>query len=119
MGSASSLAELAEGARVGTASLRRRSQLLALRPDLRVSELHGNVDTRLGRVAGGDFDGAVLAVAGLSRLGREDEIAFRFSHDNLVPAPGQGALALEARAGDDAAAGGGRGAHSTNPPSPS
>ncbi len=100
---ARSLDELAEGASVGTASLRRRSELLALRPDLRVEELHGNVDTRLGRVAAGDFDAIVLAAAGLARLGRGDEIAFRFPIDDVVPAPGQGALALEGRADDGAA----------------
>ena len=97
IGAAGSLAELAEGARIGTSSLRRRSQLLALRPDLEVAELHGNVDTRLRRLAEGDFDGIVLAVAGLARLGREGEIAFRFDLGELTPAPGQGCLALEAR----------------------
>lgn len=104
VGAASSLAELAEGARVGTASLRRRSQLLAARPDLRVVELRGNVDTRLAKLAGEELDGIVLAVAGLSRLGRAGEIAFRFGADEMVPAPGQGSLALQARAGDAQAA---------------
>jgi hydroxymethylbilane synthase len=101
-GAAGSLDELAEGARVGTASLRRRSQLLALRPDLEVAKLRGNVDTRLEKLAGGDYDGIVLATAGLVRLGREDEIAFRFGLDQLTPAPGQGCLALEARTDDPA-----------------
>ena len=100
---ARSLAELPEGARVGTSSLRRRSQLLALRPDLEIGELRGNVDTRLARRAAGDYDAIVLAVAGLRRLGRAEEIAWSFEIDDLVPAPGQGALALEARAGDAAA----------------
>jgi hydroxymethylbilane synthase len=100
VGGASSLEEVAEGARVGTSSLRRRAQLLALRPDLEVVELHGNVDTRLRRLEEGDFDGLVLAAAGLRRLGREDEVAFEFDPDQLTPAPGQGALALEARADD-------------------
>lgn len=104
IGRAGSLAELAEGARVGTASLRRRSQILALRPDLSVGEIRGNVDTRLRKLAAGEFDGIVLAVAGLRRLGREDEIAFRFGADEMVPAPGQGSLALQARAGDAEAA---------------
>ncbi len=99
-----SLDDLAEGARVGTASLRRRSQLLALRPDLDVVEVRGNVDTRLRKLADGEFDGIVLAAAGLVRLGRGDEIAFRFGADQMVPAPGQGALALQARAGDEASA---------------
>jgi hydroxymethylbilane synthase len=105
VGSARSLDEVAEGARIGTASLRRRSQLLALRPDLDVVELHGNVDTRLRKLADGDYDGAVLAAAGLRRLGREAQIAFRFEVDAITPAPGQGALALEGRREDaDAAA---------------
>jgi hydroxymethylbilane synthase len=105
VGSASSFDEVREGARIGTASLRRRSQLLALRPDLDVVEIRGNVDTRLRKLADGDFDGIVLAVAGLKRLGRESEISFRFGADQMVPAPGQGALALQARAGDADAAG--------------
>ncbi len=103
IGPAGGLDELADGASVGTGSLRRRSQLLALRPDLEVTELRGNVDTRLGRQAAGDFDAIVLAAAGLARLGRAAEAAFSFGIDQMVPAPGQGALALEARA-DDAAA---------------
>lgn len=100
VGEAGSFAEVAEGARVGTASLRRRSQLLAARPDLEVTELRGNVDTRLGRLRDGDFDGIVLAAAGLHRLGREDEISFRFALGDMTPAAGQGALALEARSGE-------------------
>jgi hydroxymethylbilane synthase len=98
---APSLDALAEGAVVGTASVRRRAQLLALRPDLDVRELRGNVDTRLRRLAEGDFDAIVLALAGLERLGRSDEgepLA------ELVPAPGQGCLALEARSDDEATA---------------
>ncbi len=100
VGEAGSLDELAEGARVGTSSLRRRSQLLALRPDLEVTELHGNVDTRLAKLAAGELDGIVLACAGLARLERLGEIAFRFGPEELTPAAGQGALALEARADD-------------------
>jgi hydroxymethylbilane synthase len=95
------LDELAEGAVVGTASVRRQAQLLAARPDLDVRELHGNVDTRLKRLAAGDFDAIVLARAGLERLGRGGEgepLA------ELVPAPGQGCLALEARNDDEAVA---------------
>ena len=90
VGDAGSLAELPEGARVGTSSLRRRSQLLALRPDLRVADLRGNVDTRLQRQADGDYEAVILAAAGLARLGREKEASFRFGIDQLVPAPGQG-----------------------------
>jgi len=104
IGSARSLAELPQGARVGTASLRRRSQLLALRPDLEIAELRGNVDTRLGRLEAGDYDAIVLATAGLARLGRDDEISFRFGLDELTPAPGQGCLALEAAERDAEAA---------------
>jgi hydroxymethylbilane synthase len=94
---AASLAELREGARVGTASLRRRAQLLALRPDLEIVELRGNVDTRLARLAAGDYDAIVLAQAGLERLGRGAEGA---PLDELVPAAGQGILALQVRSGD-------------------
>jgi len=104
VGAAGSLDDLPDGARVGTASLRRRSQLLALRPDLDVLEIRGNVDTRLRKLADGEFDGIVLAAAGLVRLGRADEIAFRFGADQMVPAPGQGALAIQARVGDAASA---------------
>jgi hydroxymethylbilane synthase len=100
VGPAVSLADIREGATIGTASVRRRSQLLAARPDLEIVELRGNVDTRLGKLADGDLDGIVLAVAGLNRLGRGGEISFRFGADEMVPAPGQGALALQARAGD-------------------
>src|SRR3954465_4705879 len=94
IGVAASLEGGPEGARVGTASLRRRAQLLAARPDLRIEELHGNVDTRLRKLAEGALDAIVLAAAGLRRLGREDEISFRLPEDAMVPAPGQGALAL-------------------------
>ena len=79
LGTAASLGELPAGARIGTSSLRRRSQLLALRDDLDVVELRGNVDTRLGKLEEGEYDGIVLAAAGLRRLGREGEIAFAFA----------------------------------------
>ena len=104
VGEAASLDEVPEGARIGTASLRRRSQLLALRPDLELVELHGNVDTRLRKLSEGEFDGVVLAAAGLRRLGREAEIAFSFGLTELTPAAGQGSLALEARRADSTAA---------------
>jgi hydroxymethylbilane synthase len=104
VGDAASVDEVPAGARIGTSSLRRRSQLLSLRDDLEVAELHGNVDTRLGKLEGGEYDGIVLAAAGLRRLGREGEIAFLFALDQLTPAPGQGSLAIEARRDDDAAA---------------
>jgi hydroxymethylbilane synthase len=99
-----SLDEVPEGARVGTASLRRRAQLLAARPDLRVEELHGNVDTRLRKLAEGELDAIVLAAAGLRRLGREAEIGFAIPVEQMVPAAGQGALALQVRADDGASA---------------
>ena len=104
VGAAAALADVPPGARVGTASLRRRSQLLAARPDLEVVELRGNVDTRLRKLDDEEVEGIVLAVAGLRRLGREADVAFRFGADEMVPAPGQGCLALQARAGDTAAA---------------
>ena len=104
VGKAPSLEDVPQGARLGTASLRRRSQLLALRPDLQLVELHGNVDTRLRRLLEGEFDGVVLALAGLRRLGREGEVAFSFGMEDLTPAAGQGSLALEARREDSIAA---------------
>lgn len=99
-----SFAELPEGARLGTASLRRQAQALALRPDLRIEMLRGNVDTRLRRLAEGDFDAILLATAGLNRLGRADVIRERLSLDQFLPAPGQGALALQTRIGETPAA---------------
>ena len=96
---AGSLEELAEGAAVGTASLRRRASLLALRPDLELRELRGNVDTRLRRLAEGHFDAIVLACAGLERLGRTAE-GTPIDAERVVPAAGQGCLVLEARADD-------------------
>jgi hydroxymethylbilane synthase len=99
---ATSLEELGPGARVGTSSLRRSSQLRAVRDDLELMALRGNVDTRLRRLAAGELDALVLAVAGLQRLGRAGEAGCALDPDRFVPAPGQGALALEAR-GDDQA----------------
>jgi hydroxymethylbilane synthase len=104
VGEASSLGDVPPRSRIGTSSLRRRSQLLALRDDLEVVELRGNVDTRLRRLAESDYDGIVLAAAGLRRLGRESEISFTFAIDELTPAPGQGSLAIEARRDDASAA---------------
>jgi hydroxymethylbilane synthase len=105
VGEAGSLDEVPRGARIGTSSLRRRAQLLALRPDLEILDLRGNVDTRLGRLEAGDFDGLVLAAAGLRRLDRAGEIAFSLDPDQLTPAPGQGALAIESRRSDQHACG--------------
>ncbi|MFM9127114.1 MAG: hydroxymethylbilane synthase, partial [Solirubrobacterales bacterium] len=96
---AGSLEELPQGARVGTGSLRRAAQLKALRDDLEPVELHGNVDTRLERLAGEDYDAIVVACAGLERLGRGDEIGARLP--GMVPAAGQGTLAITVRAGEE------------------
>ncbi|MGO9822081.1 MAG: hydroxymethylbilane synthase [Solirubrobacteraceae bacterium] len=95
---AGSLAELAPGSTVGTSSLRRMAQINALRDDLEIVELRGNVDTRLRKLADGEVDAIVLALAGLQRLGREHEAGGVMTE--LVPAAGQGALAVEARAGE-------------------
>ena len=91
---------LPAGARVGTGSPRRAAQLLAPRPDLRVEPVRGNVDTRLRLVSDGDVDAVVLAVAGLARLGRTGAITETFGPEVMLPAPAQGALAVECRAGD-------------------
>jgi hydroxymethylbilane synthase len=101
IGAGSSLDDVPEGARVGTASLRRQAQLLAARPDLEVSELHGNVDTRLRKLAASEHDAIVLAAAGLRRLGCAEEASFALPAEAMTPAAGQGALVLQAR-GDDA-----------------
>jgi len=93
-----SLAELPQGALVGTSSLRRVAQLLALRPDLRVAPLRGNLDTRLRKLDDGGYDAVVLAAAGLMRLGLGERIRARFEVDAMIPAAGQGALGLEIRA---------------------
>jgi len=92
-----------EGARVGTSALRRRAQLLAVRPDLEVTELRGNVDTRLRKRAAGEADVLVLAAAGLERLGRREEAGGRLDGEVFVPAAGQGVIAVQARAGSAAA----------------
>jgi hydroxymethylbilane synthase len=104
IGKVSSLGEVPEGCRIGTSSLRRRAQILARRPDLEIVELRGNVDTRLGRLEAGDYDGLILAAAGMRRLGRAEQISFVLALDEICPAPGQGALALEAQHSNDRAA---------------
>lgn len=98
------LHELPRGARVGTSSPRRRAQLLAVRPDLAPTILRGPVDARVLHVREGRFDAAILATAGLTRLGLEREIAERLSLDEFLPAPGQGALVIAVRKADDAVA---------------
>jgi len=95
---------LPQGARVGTSSPRRAAQLLHLRPDLRVVPLRGNLDTRLRKLAEGQADAIVLALAGLVRLGLADKVTEVLPFDVMLPAPGQGALAIEAQAGSPAAA---------------
>ena len=93
--------ELRAGMRVGTASVRRRAQLLALEPELSIEPLRGNIDTRLRKRGERGLDAVVLACAGLDRLGLEDEIGRRFEPDELLPEAGQGALALQVRAGEE------------------
>jgi hydroxymethylbilane synthase len=101
IGAGGSLEDAPEGARVGTVSLRRKAQLLAVRPDLRILDLNGNVDTRLRKLAEGDYDAIILAAAGLRRLGRASELGFRVPTVRMVPAAGQGALAVQVRSDDD------------------
>jgi hydroxymethylbilane synthase len=96
------LASLPTGATVGTGSLRRRAQLLHARPDLAMRDVRGNVDTRLTKLAAGQYDALVLAEAGLARLGLEDRIAQVLPADIMLPAVGQGALAIETREDDRA-----------------
>jgi len=97
-----SLDSLPRGARVGTTSLRRQSQLLALRPDLAIESLRGNVGTRLDKVDRGEVDAILLAFAGLRRLGLADRASYLFDAAELIPAVGQGVLAIETRTEDDA-----------------
>ncbi|WP_434026394.1 hydroxymethylbilane synthase [[Pseudomonas] boreopolis] len=99
-----SLEALPPGARVGTSSLRRQAQLRALRPDLRLLDLRGNVNTRLARLDDGSYDAIVLACAGLQRLGLGQRISARLAPPAWLPAPAQGAIAVECR-GDDAQVG--------------
>lgn len=95
-----SLAELPQGAKVGTSSLRRKAQLLHARPDLHIEDLRGNVNTRLKKLHDENFDAAILACAGLKRLGFEDRIREVLPKSMCLPAVGQGALAIEARESD-------------------
>jgi hydroxymethylbilane synthase len=96
----STLSTLPDGARVGTSSLRRTAQLLARRPDLTIWPLRGNVDTRVRKAMDGEYDAIVLAQAGLTRLGLQPYISEVFSLEIMLPAPGQGALAVQCRADD-------------------
>jgi len=97
IGPGDSIAEIPRGARVGTSSLRRRAQLMAVRPDLVMVDMAGNVDTRLEKLRAGEADGLVLAMAGLDRLGRSSEASFVFEPDQMTPAAGQGALVVQGR----------------------
>ena len=96
------LEDLPPGSRIGTSSLRRAAQLKNMRPDLEVTSLRGNVPTRLKKLDSGEVDAAVLAAAGLIRLELEDRIHQELSKEQMLPAIGQGVLALETRKGDDA-----------------
>ena len=98
----STIEDLPEGARVGTGSPRRSAQLSLLRPDLVIDGIRGNIDTRLAKVEAGEYAAIVLAEAGLLRTGMNDRIAQRFTVEEMVPAPGQGTLAVEAVAGSRA-----------------
>jgi hydroxymethylbilane synthase len=98
------LDELPHGARVGTSSLRRQAQLRALRPDLDLGDLRGNVNTRLAKLDNGDYDAIILACAGLDRLGLGARIRARLTPPQWLPAAAQGAIAVECRAGDAATA---------------
>ena len=96
----SSIAELPPNARVGTSSLRREAQLRALRPDLQIYPLRGNVDTRLRKLEFGEYEAIILAISGLRRLGKTDSVRQVLPVDTMCPAAGQGALAIETRVGD-------------------
>ena len=95
-----SIDELPHGARIGTSSLRRQAQLKAVRPDLEVHSLRGNVDTRLRKLEAGEYDAVILAAAGLNRLGKTELVRQVISEEIMCPAAGQGALAIEIRAND-------------------
>lgn len=97
------LDRLPAGARVGTSSLRRRAQVLHRRPDVRVTDLRGNVPTRLEKLARGEYDALVMALAGLKRLGLHAGVCQVFEPDDLLSAPGQGAVAVQVRSGDERA----------------
>ncbi len=97
---AADLSELPAGALIGTGSVRRQAQLLALRPDLKVTDIRGNVDTRLRKLQEKAYDAIILACAGLNRLGLQDRVSSPLDFAQMLPAPGQGALAVEVRADD-------------------
>lgn len=94
------LDDLPDGARIGTGSLRRQAQMLAYRDDLKMVDIRGNIDTRLGRLEAGRYDAVVLAAAGIERLGLQERVAEIFPPEIMLPAVGQGCLALQARSDD-------------------
>ncbi len=94
------IAELPQGAVIGTSSLRRKSQLTSLRPDLEIKDLRGNLDTRLRKLDDGEYDAIILAGAGLNRLGMQDRITALFTPEQMLPAIGQGSLGIELRIAD-------------------
>lgn len=97
---AAKVSELATGSKVGTGSRRRAVQLLAIRPDLQVCNIRGNIDTRLGKVSNGEFDAIIVAAAGMIRLGLQDRISEHLPIEHFTPAVGQGALGIEIRSED-------------------
>jgi hydroxymethylbilane synthase len=96
-----SIAYLPKGAAVGTSSTRRAAQLLAARPDVLPTPIRGNVDSRIQAAVAGDFDAIILAAAGLERLGLKQHVTQRLPYDVMLPAPGQGAIAVQCRADDE------------------
>ena len=96
-----SLEDLPEGAIVGTSSLRRKAQILQIRPDIKIKDLRGNVDTRLKKLENGDYDAIILAYAGLKRLGLKDKATYIFSPNQFIPAVAQGFLGIEVRLNDN------------------
>jgi hydroxymethylbilane synthase len=97
---AKSLLELPEGSTIGTGSVRRQAQILAIRPDLKIMDIRGNVDSRLKKLQDGIYDAIILACAGLRRLGLQHRITAPIEYGQMLPAPGQGALAIETRSQD-------------------
>jgi hydroxymethylbilane synthase len=97
---AGSLLELPKGATLGTGSIRRQAQILAIRPDLKIKDIRGNLDTRLKKLEDGAYDAILLACAGLRRLGLRHRITYALDYGQMLPAPGQGALAIETRRQD-------------------
>jgi len=95
------LMDLPEGATIGTASLRRKAQALHLRPDIKVIPLRGNVETRLQKITEGQVDGTFLAMSGIERLGKIDEVSSIMDMDDMLPAPAQGVVGIEMRQGDN------------------